>query len=77
MLSKHMDISSFQMYRATNVNCYCFGYFSFNRFSQGGPETKDEMCMAYLYYYPAIDLATCESVPTIEQSLTAFDLEIR
>ena len=30
-----------------------------------------------LYYYPVIDLAACESVPTYGQSLTAFDLEIR
>ena len=72
MLSKHVDIFSFQMHRATLLS-----NFSFNLFSQDGPETKDEMCMAYLYYYPVIDLAACESVPTYGQSLTAFDLEIR
>ncbi|XP_053098000.1 DBH-like monooxygenase protein 2 homolog [Pangasianodon hypophthalmus] len=29
----------------------------------GGLETHNEMCLAFLYYYPALDLSTCSSLP--------------
>lgn len=34
---------------------------------QGGVGKNDEMCGAYISYYPKIDLVTCSSVP-VEQS---------
>ncbi len=30
---------------------------------QGGLSTSDEMCLAFLLYYPAMNLSTCVSFP--------------
>ena len=30
--------------------------------SQGGERSRDEMCFAFLFYYPAMNLSTCLSL---------------
>ncbi|XP_070554980.1 DBH-like monooxygenase protein 1 homolog [Ptychodera flava] len=37
----------------------------------GGLSTTSEMCLSYLYYYPRIQLARCESLPVIEFAMNA------
>ena len=40
---------------------------------QMGFATTDEMCLAFLYYYPAIDVNVCVSHPQIpKENLTAM-----
>ncbi|XP_073788581.1 DBH-like monooxygenase protein 2 homolog isoform X1 [Danio rerio] len=34
-----------------------------NTLTQGGLSTSDEMCLAFLFYYPAMNLSGCESLP--------------
>ncbi|MCJ8743956.1 hypothetical protein PDJAM_G00100630 [Pangasius djambal] len=36
----------------------------------GGLETHNEMCLAFLYYYPALDLSTCSSLPNENTLMT-------
>lgn len=33
---------------------------------QGGLSTSNEMCLAFLYYYPAMNLSGCLSIPDSE-----------
>ena len=40
---------------------------------QGGIATTDEMCLAYLLYYPRIALSFCETLPTGPQMLKYLD----
>ncbi|CAD5112434.1 DgyrCDS1656 [Dimorphilus gyrociliatus] len=39
---------------------------------QGGLSTRDEMCLAYIRYYPKISLAHCQSNPNMEKISTAY-----
>ncbi|XP_030626622.1 DBH-like monooxygenase protein 2 homolog [Chanos chanos] len=34
-----------------------------NAITWGGFETTDEMCFAFLYYYPVLDIGVCQSLP--------------
>ena len=38
---------------------------------QGGEGTRDEMCLAFLLYYPKVDLTSCVSLPQ-SSSFTPF-----
>ena len=40
---------------------------------QGGLATKDEMCVSFIYYYPAHDISACVTVPPLYQSIEAVD----
>ena len=39
----------------------------------GGPGVEDEMCVAYLHYYPAINLEVCKSCVS-KHALAAYSL---
>ena len=45
-------------------------------FLQGGMTTRNEMCYAFLLYYPVIDLTWCLSYPTPKQMLEEGILDI-
>jgi len=40
-----------------------------------GVETRDEMCVAYLIYYPRLPLSNCDSNPTLEQTFKFISAE--
>lgn len=37
---------------------------------QGGLSTSNEMCLAFLYYYPAMNLSDCLSIPDSDALIT-------
>ena len=39
---------------------------------QGGESTREEMCVAFVYYYPLVDLSVCLSSPQAPLSFSAF-----
>ncbi|XP_051731145.1 DBH-like monooxygenase protein 2 homolog isoform X2 [Ctenopharyngodon idella] len=43
-----------------------------NTLTWGGFSTSDEMCLAFLFYYPAMNLSSCVSLPDIESLSSAM-----
>ncbi len=39
---------------------------------QGGMTTRNEMCYAYVLYYPVLDVTWCLSYPTAKQTLSGI-----
>ena len=44
---------------------------------QSGIGTREEMCVAYLFYYPKVDLTWCASAPTQAQMAEQLSLKYR
>ena len=42
-------------------------------FFQGGLATKDEMCVAFLYYYQAHHISSCLTLPSQYQTINAVE----
>ena len=42
---------------------------------QGGLSTKEEMCLAFISYYPRIEMARCFTYLDIEETLSALQIE--
>ena len=40
---------------------------------QGGLATKDEMCVSFIYYYPAHDIINCLTLPSQYQTKNAVE----
>ena len=41
----------------------------------GGLSTREEMCLAFVLYYPRRPLADCRSLPTLQTLLKAFGIQ--
>jgi len=41
-------------------------------YTQGGESTREEMCVAFLAYYPQLRAAACGSLPLIPNSFAPF-----
>lgn len=66
------DVSMQNVVNCTKSSFYKYLFNLF--FIQGGSSTHQEMCMAFVFYYPKIDFGLCTSVPSKTQTYPYFGI---